>query len=108
RISRRTVLRGLGTVMALPVLEAMLPSPVLGAASAAPAKAPVRMAFLSLPNGVNVKNWFPEQTGRDFEITPTLEPLGKFKSDLLVLSGLTLNGGRALGDGPGDHARSAA
>ncbi len=106
KISRRTVLRGLGTAMALPLLDAMQPSSLWAAAPAA--KPAVRMAFLAIPNGVNVKDWTPEKEGTDWEITPTLEPIAKFKSDVNVLSGLTLNGGRALGDGAGDHARSAA
>jgi hypothetical protein len=91
--------------MALPMLEAMLPRTALAAAAAKPT---VRMAFLAIPNGVNVANWTPKAEGTAWEITPTLEPLTKFKSEINVLSGLTLNGGRALGDGAGDHARSAA
>ena len=108
RISRRTVLRGLGTVMALPLFEAMLPRTTLAAAAAPANKATVRMAFLAIPNGVNVSQWTPKGEGAEWEISPTLEPLTKFKKDINVLSGMTLNGGRALGDGPGDHARSAA
>ncbi|HTN77668.1 MAG TPA: DUF1552 domain-containing protein, partial [Pirellulaceae bacterium] len=107
KISRRTVLRGLGTIMALPLLEAMQVSPILGAAKAV-AKPTVRMAFFAIPNGVNVENWTPKTDGTQWELPSTLEPIAKFKSDVNVLSGLTLNGGRALGDGPGDHARSAA
>jgi hypothetical protein len=106
KITRRTVLRGMGTVVALPLLEAMTPTRVFGAADAG--KPAVRMAFLAIPNGVNVKAFTPEQEGTSWEIPPTLEPIAKFKNDINVLSGLTLNGGRALGDGPGDHARSAA
>lgn len=108
KISRRTVLRGLGTVIALPLLEAMQASPILAASTPAAVKPAVRMAFLAIPNGVNVKDWTPEKEGTDWAITPSLEPIAKFKSDVNVISGLTLNGGRALGDGPGDHARSAA
>jgi hypothetical protein len=96
----------MGTVMALPMLEAMLPNTLLGAA--APAKPPVRMAFLSIPNGVNVERWTPKGEGSNWELPETMQSLAKFKSEMLVLGGMTLNGGRALGDGPGDHARSAA
>lgn len=106
KISRRTVLRGMGTVMALPMLEAMLPNTLVGAA--VPAKPPVRMAFLSIPNGVNVERWTPKGEGKDWELPETMQSLAKYKSEMLVLGGMTLNGGRALGDGPGDHARSAA
>jgi hypothetical protein len=107
RLSRRTILRGLGTAIALPWLEAMLPlSPVL--AAAAPVQPPRRMAFLYVPNGMNMAEWTPEKTGTDFELKPTMEPLAPFKSELTVLSNLTLDGARAHADGGGDHARSVA
>ena len=104
-ISRRTVLRGLGTAMALPWLEASLPRTAFGAAAAKP---PVRMAFLGVPNGIHMPDWKPDKEGTDFKIKPILEPVAKFKSQMLQLSGLALDGGRAHGDGPGDHARSCA
>lgn len=108
-LSRRTVLRGLGATIALPMLDAMVPgSSSAFAASAGPTKNPVRMAMFFLPNGVNMENWRPRGNGMLGELPPTLQPLAKLKNDLTVLSGLTLNGARALGDGPGDHARSAA
>lgn len=106
QISRRTVLRGLGTAMALPMLEAMMPRTTFGAPAAK--KSPVRMAFLFVPNGMNMDDWTPKVEGTDFEISPTLKPVADYKSQMTVLSGLTLNGGRALGDGPGDHARCVA
>lgn len=106
RISRRTVLRGMGAVVALPLLESMQAQSLLGAA--APAKPAVRMAFLAIPNGVNVEAFTPTQEGTNWELPETLKPLEKFRKDINVFSGLTLNGGRALGDGAGDHARSAA
>ncbi len=105
RISRRTVLRGLGTAVALPWLEASLPRVALGAAAA---KSPVRMAFLCVPNGKHMPDWTPDSEGTDFELKPTLQPVAKFKSQMLQLTGLALDGGRAHGDGPGDHARSCA
>ncbi len=106
-ISRRTVLRGVGAALSLPLLEAMLPG---SARAAVPqdGKPPVRMAFLYVPNGMNMKAWTPEQTGDNFAVSPTLQPLTPFRSEMTVLSGLTLNGARALGDGGGDHARSVA
>ena len=110
QISRRTVLRGLGTAVALPMLEAMLPTFSIAApnARAQDNKPPVRLAFLCVPNGKHMADWTPAGEGRDFEIRPTLEPVTKYKSEMLQFTGLTLNGGRALGDGPGDHARSCA
>lgn len=104
-ISRRTVLRGLGTAVALPWLEASLPRVARGAEAPKP---PVRMAFLCVPNGMHMPNWKPDKEGTHFELKPTLQPIEKFKSHMLQLSGLALDGGRAHGDGPGDHARSCA
>jgi hypothetical protein len=109
-ISRRTMLRGLGTAVALPFLDAMAPSTVSAALSTAAGAAapPVRMAMFFLPNGMNVKQFFPTEAGADYTLSPTLEPLAEHKNDLLVLSNLALDGARAQGDGGGDHARSAA
>jgi len=103
-ISRRTLLRGLGTAIALPTLDAMLPNTSFGATP----KPPVRLAFLSVPNGMHMPDWTPDGTGSDFKFKSILEPVAKYRGNALMLSGLTLNGGRALGDGPGDHARCAA
>ncbi|HEV3445311.1 MAG TPA: DUF1552 domain-containing protein [Gemmataceae bacterium] len=106
-ISRRTVLRGLGTAVALPWLEAM--APVISLAAGTPAKAPPRrLAFFYIPNGAHMPNWTPESDGLNFSLPPTLEPLAPFKKDLLVLSNLALDKARPNGDGPGDHARAMA
>ncbi len=105
RISRRTVLKGLGTAVALPFLEAMMP---LSTFAADAKKAPKRLAFLYVPNGIHMADWTPKTEGADFEFTPTLEPLKPFKDHLLVLSGLTCDKARPHGDGPGDHARAQA
>lgn len=106
-LSRRTLLHGLGAAVALPMLDAMLPR-TARAAAGAPAKSPNRMAFLYIANGVHMQDWTPKSEGTDFELPNTLEPLAAHKKSLSVLTGLTLNGGRALGDGAGDHARSVA
>src|SRR5262249_670546 len=106
-ISRRTVLKGLGTAVALPYLDAMLPSSAT-AAPAGPVATPTRMAFLYVPNGANMAEWTPTATGTSFEFPKILEPLAPFKSHLNVLSGLTCDKARPNGDGPGDHARSLA
>src|SRR5687768_7469725 len=98
RISRRTVLRGIGTAIALPSLEVMWPRNSYGApVEAAP---PLRMAFLSVPNGAHMPDWNPAEEGENFAVPKILEPVAKFKSDMLILSGLALDGGRAHGDGP--------
>lgn len=106
RISRRTMLRGLGTAMALPWMEAM--APVASALGAERAVAPKRMAFIYAPNGMNMADWTPKQEGASFELPEILSPFQDFKDDMLVLSGLTLDKARANGDGAGDHARALA
>jgi len=105
-LSRRTVLRGMGAAIALPMLDAM--TPAFAAATRAGAKPPCRMAFAYVPNGIDMKHWTPSAEGAAFDFPRIIEPLTPFKDDLIVFSGLTQNGGRALGDGPGDHARAAS
>src|SRR5471030_2453218 len=114
QIPRRTFLRGMGTVVALPLLEAMLPGGKLfaetvgGAASPAAKAFPKRMAFIYIPNGVNMAKWTPAKTGTDYELSPTLAPLAPHQADINVLSGLTHKNAFGLGDGGGDHARACA
>jgi hypothetical protein len=106
QMPRRRFLRGLGTAIALPMLDAMVPAfPV---SSKAKSKSPARMAFVYVPNGIDMRLWTPGNLGAEFECPRLLQPLLPYRSDILVISGLTHNGGRALGDGPGDHARAAA
>jgi len=111
-LSRRTLLKGLGAAVALPVLDSMLATHSLGVAAEKAAAAgkdiPIRLAFVSQPNGVIPSAWFPKTPGADFELVESLEALAPLKSDLIVISGLAQDNGRAKGDGPGDHARSAA
>lgn len=111
-LSRRTMLRGIGTTMALPWLEAMTgPTTGLSSAMAAgtgSAGPPVRLAFLFVPNGVHAPHWAPTGTGRDWTPSPLLQPLDRVREHVNVLSGLAHHNAKALGDGPGDHARSAA
>ncbi|MGY8652173.1 MAG: DUF1552 domain-containing protein [Verrucomicrobiia bacterium] len=102
-LPRRSFLKGLGASMALPMLDAMTPSRALAAAT----RPPVRSAFIFVPNGVHLDNWTPKTTGANFDLPSILEPLTPVKNDLLVLSGLTHDKGRANDDGPGDHARNA-
>jgi len=104
KLSRRTVLRGLGVSLALPWLEAT--STIAKAAVVAPS--PTRMAFIFVPNGVVMNNWVPKTEGYGFELSPTLQPLAPVQDDLMVITGLTHDKGRANGDGAGDHARSAS
>lgn len=107
-LNRRYFLRGLGTAMTLPFLESLHPLAALAKPAAASAGGkPLRMAFFFVPNGVHMSDWTPTRKGADFELPTILEPLRPLQRDLLVLSGLTHDKGRANGDGPGDHARSA-
>jgi hypothetical protein len=104
RLSRRAVLKGLGTAVALPMLDAMLPIAGL-ARGGGRASRPVRMAFVYIPNGVHMSDWTPSVIG-NLTLPYILEPLERVQKDVLVLSGLTLDKARAHGDGPGDHARA--
>jgi Protein of unknown function (DUF1552) len=105
RISRRTMLRGAGTAVALPFLDAMLPRGLAAAGAAGP---PRRIAFLYVPNGAIMSDWTPATAGTAFEFPAILKPMAPFKDDLLVLSGLTCDKGRPHGDGGGDHARASS
>jgi hypothetical protein len=100
----------LGTVIALPMLEAMAPPMKLLASGLSGVKkaAPRRMAFIYVPNGANMAEWKPSATGKDFELPYILEPLKPLQQDLLVLSGLAQDQARSHGDGAGDHARASA
>jgi len=101
-ISRRTLLRGLGVSIALPWLDAMAPF----ARAATPSKSPNRMAFLYVPNGVNMADWTPKVEGADFELPAILEVLKPHKNQFSILTGLTSDKARPHGDGGGDHARA--
>jgi hypothetical protein len=103
-ISRRTAIRGLGCAIALPWLEAMTKP----ARAFARAEAPRRTVFVFLPNGVNRAEWFPSQVGPIGTWPSSLAPLKPFAERLTVLSGFAHVNAEPHGDGPGDHARSAA
>jgi len=110
-LARRTFLRGAGTAIALPFLEAMLPSdlvpsPKLEAATRS--ASPRRMAFIYVPNGIRMSRWTPKKEGKLGRLPEILEPMNRYRSDILLMSGLTQDKARANGDGPGDHARAAA
>lgn len=102
RISRRTALRGLGTVVALPWLESLASA----APTLKPVAAPKRLAFLYVPNGINMAHWTPKETGKLGALPESLRPLEPYKDYLNVLTELELDKARANGDGPGDHARA--
>jgi hypothetical protein len=101
-IDRRTVLRGLGTALALPLMEAMLPN----ARAAALAARPKRLQIFYTPNGMIMRSFTPEKAGRDYALPPTLAPLAPFRDLFSVVTGLAHYQASALGDGPGSHGRS--
>lgn len=103
-LSRRTLLRGAGCALGLPLLDAMLPRRAL----AATARPPVRMAFVSFPNGAIMDAWRPRGSGSQFAFGRTMEPLAELKPYITVITGLAQENGFAKGDGAGDHARSSA
>jgi hypothetical protein len=102
--SRRTFLRGLGTCLSLPALESLMPMRML----AAPSGAPLRMAFLYIPNGVILDKWRPTGEGKDFQFGPTMQPFAKHKDNLQIFTGFEHANGWSGGDGGGDHARANA
>ncbi len=88
-LPRRTVLRGLGATLALPALDAMIPT---GAARARAATRPVhRFQAFYVPNGMAMEHWTPTAAGTAYDLTPVLAPLGPYRDQLLVLSGLSAN-----------------
>jgi hypothetical protein len=105
-LNRRTFLRGIGASLALPMLDSMVPA--RAASTAGAAKSPIRMAFLYVPNGIIPGAWTPKADGRDWEFMRSMKPLEAFRQNINVLTGLAQINGRALGDGPGDHARAGA
>ena len=106
-LSRRTILRGMGTAIALPMLDAMQPNRLL-AASGTPDASPLRMGFFYVPNGMHMPDWTPKKDGTRYQMTETLSRLSAHRDSFNVLTGLTLDGARSHGDGGGDHARSVA
>lgn len=103
-VSRRRLLRGMGAAIALPALDSMMPAFAANAREAAPA----RLVFVYVPNGIDMRNWTPATEGRGFQLPRILNSLAPVQDDIMLLSGLRDQGGMALGDGPGDHARASA
>ena len=85
-LPRRTVLRGLGTALSLPLLDAMVPA--LSALSRTAAKPNRRFGVVYVPNGIAMEYWTPVEDGNDFQLTPILHPLADFKDQMTVVSGL--------------------
>ncbi len=105
-LSRRTLLRGAGATVALPLLDAMLPA--RGEAKKLQSLAKTRLVAVYIPNGTIPEKWKPTETGADYTLPYSLEPLEAYRKDFLCLSGLSHAQAQALGDGAGGHARAAA
>src|SRR5258707_4645182 len=102
QLPRRTLLRGLGSALALPLLDAMAP---------ATPKPPCRMAFLYVPNGIVMDRWTPQIAANTAplpaELPSTTQAIAPYRQDVMLLAGLTHNGGRGPCGGPGGHRRGA-
>ena len=85
RFSRRVLLRGAGVTLTLPLLDAMIPRQTRAAAGE-PLR---RMICINTTLGLHTPNLFPAQAGREYELTPYLEPIKEFRSDLTIFSGLS-------------------
>jgi hypothetical protein len=92
----------MGASMALPFLDAMAPA-FAGAVKSTP-----RLGFIYISNGVIQDQWIPATTGKGFELSPILKPLGALRDDVNILSGLSHLPADTVGDGTGDHPRSSA
>ena len=103
-IPRRTVLRGIGASLALPLLDGMVPA--LTAMQNTPARAVKRLGIVYHPNGIVPAGWLPKGTGTDFTFGPTMAALEPYRNQMLILSNLDNIEADAKGDGPGDHARA--
>jgi hypothetical protein len=97
-IPRRTILRGLGASLALPLLDAMVPA---FAAPRTSASSPARLGVVYVPNGMVMNDWLPETEGDGFAFKPIMKPLEPFRDQLVVLSGL-----RGV-ESEGPHARAS-
>jgi hypothetical protein len=86
-LPRRTFLRGVGTALALPLLDAMVPAST--ALAATPAKPVQRFGAIMVPMGAVMKQWTPATAGGGFEFSPTLKPLEPFRHHVVVMSGLS-------------------
>jgi hypothetical protein len=106
-LPRRTFLRGMGTVVALPLLDAMVPAL---SATAQTAAAPVRrLGFVYIPNGAIMDQWTPAAEGKGFDLSPILKPLEAHRDRITVVSNLDSRPAEAVeGEGSGDHARASA
>jgi hypothetical protein len=102
-LSRRTILRGIGATVALPLLDSMVPA--FTALAQSPARPRTRFGAVYFPNGAIVEQWIPDEVGAGFTFKPILKPLEKFQDQIVLVSNLTRS---HPGSQVGDHAVSAA
>jgi Protein of unknown function (DUF1552) len=105
-LSRRTMLKGLGVAVSLPLLDSMIPA--LTAQSKTAANVVPRLGCIYIPHGAVMDKWTPIGTGADFELSPVLSALSNHRQDVIVLSNLCHHMAEALGDGGADHSRATA
>src|SRR6185503_6632429 len=111
-LPRRTFLRGVGTTLALPLLDAM--APALSALADTPANPARRLGFVYMPNGVaknssGIDYWTPRGEGKGFELSQILMPLAPFRDRMVIVSGLDHNQAETGNDGAsGDHTRGTS
>ncbi len=101
-LARRTFLRGVGTTMALPLLESMIPA--FTALAQSPARPPLRFGAVYFPNGATMAHWMPDTVGTGLDFKPILKPLEPFRDRLNLFGNLSRAGGRSVTD----HAVSSA
>lgn len=106
-LDRRSLLRGAGLALGLPLLESMTPLARSAFAAVEPTP-PTRMAFIFFPNGAIMPDWKPSGSEEEWQLSKTLAPLESVKSKLNVIANLAHNNGRTGSDGAGDHARCGA
>lgn len=102
-LSRRTLLRGVGAAIALPAMESLIPSAM---AAATLENRPRRLSVFYIPNGLHMPQFTPATAGKNYQLTPILEPLARHRDKFSVITGLAHYNASALGDGPGSHGRS--
>ena len=104
-LPRRTVLRGLGTALALPMLDAMVPA--VSGISGRAAEPVRRLGWVYCPNGMAMDAWMPAAK-ESLDLSTTLSPLAPYRDQTVVVSGLAQGQAEALGDGNGEHTRATA
>ena len=107
-MARRTFLRGAGATIALPLLDAMLPAATAWANTAA--KPQTRYAFVHLPHGAIMSQWTPKNAGKNFDISPILKPLERYREYMTVVSNLDhrMATSQSPEEAAGDHDRTAS